>query len=76
MARRNNRPTLLPDQTLDQWKYEVADELGLTGKIAERGWPEMPSRECGRVGGRIGGNMVKVMIRFAEQQLGSNQPVQ
>jgi HAD superfamily phosphatase (TIGR01668 family) len=28
MSRQNNRPTLLPDNTLDQWKYEVADELG------------------------------------------------
>lgn len=73
MSSRNNRPTLLPDRTLDQWKYEVAEELGLNSKIAERGWPEMPSRECGRVGGRIGGNMVKVMIRFAEEQLGSDQ---
>lgn len=73
MSRRNNRPTLLPDRTLDQWKYEIAQELGLYNQIAERGWPEMTSRECGRVGGKIGGNMVKVMIRFAEEQLGGGQ---
>ncbi|MGE5561076.1 MAG: small, acid-soluble spore protein, alpha/beta type [Chloroflexota bacterium] len=73
MSRRNNRPTILPDQTLDQWKYEIASELGLSDKISQRGWPEMTSRECGRVGGKIGGNMVKVMIRFAEQQLSGGQ---
>lgn len=73
MSRRNNRPTLLPDRTLDQWKYEIAQELGLYNQIAERGWAEMTSRECGRVGGKIGGNMVKVMIRFAEEQLGNGQ---
>lgn len=61
---------LISDRTLDRFKYEVAEELGLTGKIRERGWADMPSRDCGAVGGRIGGNMVRVMVRYAEQALG------
>ena len=69
MAQFTNRPKLLPDDVLDRFKYEIADEIGLSDKIKSVGWPEMPSRECGRVGGKIGGNMVKVMIRYAEQSL-------
>ncbi len=69
MARSGGR-NLLPDQVLDRFKWEVADELGLTGKIQEKGWGDMPSRDCGAVGGRIGGNMVRVMIRYAEESLG------
>jgi hypothetical protein len=52
-------------------KYEIADELGLTGKIQTVGWGDMTSRECGRIGGRIGGRlggqMVKRMIEYAEE---------
>lgn len=69
MAQFTNRPKLLPEDVLDRFKYEIADEIGLTSKIESVGWSEMPSRECGRVGGKIGGNMVKVMIRYAEQSL-------
>lgn len=62
-------PKLLPAKTRDSFKYEVASELGLLPKIQSVGWPGMPSRECGQVGGKIGGNMVKVMVRFAEDSL-------
>lgn len=50
---------------MERLKYEVADELGLADDIAERGWGEMTTREVGL----IGGNMVKKMIRFAEQEM-------
>ncbi len=73
MAQFTNRPKLLPDEVRDRFKYEIADEIGLLGKIESVGWPEMPSRECGRVGGKIGGNMVKVMIRYAEQSLSQSR---
>jgi len=69
MAQNADRPKLLPDDVLDRFKYEIADEIGLTEKIESTGWGDLPSRECGRVGGKIGGNMVKVMIRYAEQAL-------
>lgn len=65
MAR--NKQTLLPREVLDQFKEEIAQELGMADKIKQIGWGEMTSRECGQVGGKIGGNMVKVMIRRAQQ---------
>lgn len=72
MARNNRTKNLLDDSFLDQFKYEIAEELGLREKIESQGWANMTSRECGRIGGRIGGNMVKVMIRHAEQMLANN----
>jgi hypothetical protein len=71
----NNGPRLLPEDFLDSWKYEIAGELGLLPKIQQVGWGDMPSRECGRVGGHIGGRMVKVMIRHAEEALANSGAV-
>ncbi len=69
MAQFSGRQRLLPPEVLDTFKYEIANELGLTEQIQSKGWPEMTSRDCGRVGGRIGGRMVRVMVRFAQQQM-------
>ncbi|HWQ41977.1 MAG TPA: alpha/beta-type small acid-soluble spore protein [Desulfosporosinus sp.] len=70
MSRKNrNGSDILPRAVLDQFKYEVADELGLSSKIESEGWGNMTSRECGHVGGRIGGSMVKTMIRRAKESL-------
>ncbi len=52
------------ERALDQFKYEVAREIGLTG-IEDRYWGDVPSRECGAVGGQ----MVRKMIEMAEQHL-------
>ncbi|MDI6893296.1 MAG: alpha/beta-type small acid-soluble spore protein [Bacillota bacterium] len=68
-----NQPKVLPDHVLDNFKYELADELGITPKIRDGYWGDVPARECGKVGGKIGGNIVKVMIRHAEQALEQNQ---
>lgn len=61
------------EKMLDKYKDEVASDLNLLNDIRQRGWPNMPSRLCGRVGGRmggkIGGQMVKRMIQMAEQSL-------
>lgn len=61
---------------LDSLKYEVAEELGLAEKLRTVGWPNMTSRECGRIGGRLGGRlggqMVKRMIQFTETQMARN----
>lgn len=67
--RNNNNSGILPQSVLDQFKWEVADELGLSSKIQSQGWANMTSRECGHVGGRIGGSMVKTMIRRAKESL-------
>lgn len=64
-----NARELLPQNIRDRFKYEVAEDLNLLDTIAEKGWGDMPTRDLGRIGGTIGGNMVRVMIRHAEQQL-------
>ncbi|WP_018132367.1 alpha/beta-type small acid-soluble spore protein [Effusibacillus pohliae] len=62
-----NRRVLNPKagRALDHLKYEVASELGLDDDIQERGWENMTTREVGK----IGGNMVRKMIRFAEAEM-------
>ena len=69
MSRKNTKSGILPQSVLEQFKWEVADELGLTEKIKSQGWENMTSRECGHVGGRIGGSMVKTMIRQSKDSL-------
>ncbi len=49
---------------LDQFKYEIARELGLQG-VDNGYWGEIPARQCGAVGGQ----MVRKMIEMAEQNL-------
>jgi len=67
--------SLLPADISNTLKYEIAAELGITGKIdtANDYWGNVPSRDCGRVGGKIGGNMVKLMIKRAEEALANGQ---
>ncbi len=69
-GQKSNR-ALVPQarQALDQFKYEVAREIGVTPP-ASGYWGDLPARQCGAVGG----NMVRRMIQVAEQNL-SNAPV-
>lgn len=69
MAQFVDRDKVLPENVLERFKYEVAQELGLGRAVADGDWGELPARDCGRVGGRIGGAMVRVMIRDAERAL-------
>jgi hypothetical protein len=63
----NRQQLLIPkaNQAMELLKYEVASELGLVDDIQQRGWENMTTREVGK----IGGNMVRKMISFAEQEL-------
>lgn len=53
------------DKALEQFKYEIANELGVSGGIQNGYWGNLSSRDCGAVGG----HMVRRMIEMAEQQL-------
>ncbi len=64
-----SEPSWLPEPIRDRFKYEIASELGLIRHIEEKGWADRPSRQLGQIGGKIGGNMVKVMIREVEEAL-------
>ncbi|GIN40991.1 alpha/beta-type small acid-soluble spore protein [Heyndrickxia oleronia] len=48
-------------------KFEVAKEQGIPLKKGSNG--HLTSEQAGKVGGPIGGNMVKEMIRMAQEQL-------
>lgn len=66
--------TVVPEayQALNQFKYEVANELGINPEYKTGYWGNISSRECGSVGG----HMVRRMIAVAEQQLLSGQSLQ
>lgn len=51
----------------DDVKYEVADELGITLKQGDNG--DLKTEDAGHIGGRIGGSMVREMIRLAQEKL-------
>ncbi|MCL8209168.1 MAG: alpha/beta-type small acid-soluble spore protein [Actinomycetia bacterium] len=52
------------ERALDQFKYEIAQELGLDS-ATDGYWGDIPSRQCGAVGG----HMVRKMIEMAEREL-------
>ncbi len=35
----------------EKMKYEIAEELGLTNKVAETGWRGLTAKETGQIGG-------------------------
>ncbi|MDI6823286.1 MAG: alpha/beta-type small acid-soluble spore protein [Bacillota bacterium] len=61
------RRIVLPEarRGLDRLKYEVARDLGLADDVERRGWGDMTTREVGH----IGGQMVRRMVRRAEQDM-------
>ena len=65
MANSNSNRTLVPEakDSLNQFKYEVASEVGVNLKQGYNG--DLSSRDAGR----IGGNMVRKMIQKAESQM-------
>ncbi|MEG6520396.1 alpha/beta-type small acid-soluble spore protein [Desulfotomaculum sp. 1211_IL3151] len=73
MTSRNSNEPVLPgaSSALDQMKYEIASELGLSNyQQIDKG--SLPSR----VNGYVGGNMTKKMVAFAEQALRSGNVAQ
>ncbi len=69
MAQFIGRDRILPEEVTDRFKYELAAELGLSSQVADGYWGEVRAADCGRVGGKIGGAIVRVMIRRAEEAL-------
>jgi hypothetical protein len=54
-------------QAMYNFKYEMANEVGITNQIQGGYWGNISSRDCGAVGG----HMVKRMIEAYEQSLAS-----
>lgn len=68
MGTGQNRNQLVVPQArnaMDQFKYEMATQVGVTNQIQGGYWGFIPSRDCGAVGGQ----MVKRMIEAYEQSL-------
>ena len=66
-SRRRNRP-VVPEAlaALDRFKYEIANELNLPSNVINTGyWGNLPSAQCGAVGGQ----MVRRMIEAAQRSL-------
>lgn len=57
----------------DDVKYEVAGELGIRMNRGG-GNGDMKTEDAGHVGGRIGGAMIREMIRMAQEKLAKRQP--
>lgn len=37
----------------EKLKYEIAEELGLIGKVVDSGWKSLSAKETGRIGGLV-----------------------
>lgn len=70
MSQELGRGPLTPDQV----KYEVAQLEGIPLKQGDNG--ELKTAEAGRIGGKIGGQMVRELVKRAEQLLASQQDQQ
>ncbi|MFS0687630.1 alpha/beta-type small acid-soluble spore protein [Sporosarcina sp. 179-K 8C2 HS] len=55
------------DDQPDAVKFEIAKELGIPLSDEYNG--KLTSEQAGRIGGPIGGNMVKEMVRLAQEQM-------
>lgn len=51
----------------DDIKYEIAEEQGIPLKKKNNG--QLTSEQAGKIGGPIGGNMVKEMVKMAQEQM-------
>ncbi|MCU9612592.1 alpha/beta-type small acid-soluble spore protein [Caldibacillus lycopersici] len=86
MARKNRNKILVPEarQGLDQLKakvagttnpdqakFEAAEEAGVPLKKGYNG--NLTAEQAGKVGGRLGGSMVKELVKMAEENLRKKQ---
>ena len=69
----SNKTPVVPEseRQLEKLKWEGAEELHLDDDIKERGYENMTTREVGQ----IGGNMVKKMVQFAEEQMSNKADI-
>jgi small acid-soluble spore protein D (minor alpha/beta-type SASP) len=56
----------------DSAKFEVAEELGVPLKNGYNGG--LTSHQAGKVGGRLGGGMVRELVKMAQENLSKNGP--
>lgn len=54
----------------EEAKLEVANELGIPLRSGYNG--ELTSAQVGKIGGKIGGNMVKELVKMAQESMKRN----
>ena len=52
-------------------KFEAAEEVGVPLKKGYNG--QLTSEQAGKVGGRLGGNMVRELVKMAQENLAKKQ---
>jgi hypothetical protein len=62
--------TVNPNQP-DDVKYEVAKELGVPLYPGNNG--QLTTESAGHVGGKIGGSMVRELVRLAKEQIANRE---
>jgi len=58
-------------QRPDDVKFEVAKELGVPLRSGDNG--QLTTESVGQIGGKIGGTMVREMIRIAQEQIAKQE---
>lgn len=66
----------LVDRALSQFKVEVAGDLGLPARSPGRNryMGRITAREAGHMGGPVGGEMVRRMVKQAEEDMAERNP--
>jgi small acid-soluble spore protein D (minor alpha/beta-type SASP) len=59
-------------QSPDSAKFEVAEELGVPLKEGYNGG--LTSHQAGKIGGKLGGSMVRELVKMAQENLSKNGP--
>ncbi len=58
----------------EQAKHKVADSLGIPLQNGYNG--QLTSHDAGKIGGQLGGGMVKEMIRLAQERMASQGKIE
>jgi small acid-soluble spore protein D (minor alpha/beta-type SASP) len=62
---------VVQSQTPEEAKFEAAEEVGVPLNRGYNG--KLTSEQAGKVGGRLGGSMVKELIKMAQENLAKKQ---
>lgn len=62
---------VVQSQNPDNAKFEAAEEVGVPLKKGYNG--QLTSEQAGKVGGRLGGSMVRELVKMAQENLAKRQ---
>lgn len=69
---KSNKELTEDEKKREELKYEIASELGLSGKVNEGGWGALSAKETGRIGG-IMAKRKKELHMLSNSEILSNQ---